>query len=232
MQAPVSNRADTFGTRRQIIATAIRFYARIGHKKTTVAGIAHELSMSPANVYRFFRSKRAIEEAVVAERLEEIVVAAAGAAHEGGSAIERLQAVLQAVSRLHADRRAHQSRLHELVATAMHQNWPIATAYSDRMTRIVREVIAAGQARGELRAGDAVTLTRCLLVAMDVHCSTRMARTRMNLPTLKQMLDFCMSALRLAPPFSEAPTSQLDSHSGALVKRTGVLQRTSMSIHI
>jgi AcrR family transcriptional regulator len=123
MQAPVSNRAGTFDTRRQIIAIAIRFYARIGHKKTTVAEIAHELSKSPANVYRFFRSKRAIEEAVVAELLEEIVVAAAGAAHGGGSAIERLQAVLQAVSRLRADRRAHQSRLHELVKTAMHENW-------------------------------------------------------------------------------------------------------------
>jgi AcrR family transcriptional regulator len=121
VQTPLSKRAGTFDARRQIVVTAIWFYARIGHKKTTVAEIAHELSMSPANVYRFFRSKRAIEEAVVAELFEEIVVAAAGAADAGGSAIERLQAVLQAVSWLHADRRAHRSRLHALCLSRVTQ---------------------------------------------------------------------------------------------------------------
>jgi AcrR family transcriptional regulator len=54
MRAPVSNRAGSFDTRRQIMATVVRSYARIGHKKTTVAEIARELSTSPANVYRFF----------------------------------------------------------------------------------------------------------------------------------------------------------------------------------
>jgi AcrR family transcriptional regulator len=90
MQAPVSNRAGSFDTRRQIMATVVRSYARIGHKKTTVAEIAHELSMSPANVYRFFRSKRTIEEAVVGELVEELLVAAADCAHAGGSAITLL----------------------------------------------------------------------------------------------------------------------------------------------
>jgi hypothetical protein len=52
---------------------------------------------------------------------------------------------------------------------------------------------------------------------MDVHCNTRMARNRINLPTLNQMLNFCMSALRIAPPFFEAPASQPDSYSGGLI---------------
>jgi AcrR family transcriptional regulator len=35
----------------------------MGYQKTAVADIARELGMSPANVYRFFPSKSAINEA-------------------------------------------------------------------------------------------------------------------------------------------------------------------------
>ena len=38
----------------------------IGYQKTTVADIAKSLRMSPANVYRFFDSKKSINEAVLA----------------------------------------------------------------------------------------------------------------------------------------------------------------------
>jgi AcrR family transcriptional regulator len=60
MQLRASNKVDQCETRVRIIETATQLYRKIGHKKTTVADIAHEISMSPANVYRFFHSKRAI----------------------------------------------------------------------------------------------------------------------------------------------------------------------------
>jgi hypothetical protein len=78
---------------------------------------------------------RAVEEAIVAALLQEIIVAAAGAAHGRGSAIQRLQAAFASSQQMHADRRAHQSRLHEPLETAMHQNRPIATEYSDRSSK-------------------------------------------------------------------------------------------------
>ena len=55
-------------TRSRIVETAERLFRQIGYQKTTVADIAKALRMSPANVYRFFDSKKAINEAV-AERL-------------------------------------------------------------------------------------------------------------------------------------------------------------------
>ena len=58
--------------RQRIVQAAIRLHRKIGFRKTTVADIARGTSMSPANVYRFFASKQAIEEAVVADLFEQI----------------------------------------------------------------------------------------------------------------------------------------------------------------
>src|SRR6478736_6872104 len=52
-------------TRQDIVDVAERFFRQIGYQKTTVADIAKSLRMSPANVYRFFDSKKAINEAVL-----------------------------------------------------------------------------------------------------------------------------------------------------------------------
>ena len=41
-------------TRERILVVAERLFRQIGYQKTTVADIAKELRMSPANVYRFF----------------------------------------------------------------------------------------------------------------------------------------------------------------------------------
>jgi Bacterial regulatory proteins, tetR family len=49
------------GQKRLIVVTARRLYRQLGPRKTTVADIARELRMSPANIYRFFGSTPAIE---------------------------------------------------------------------------------------------------------------------------------------------------------------------------
>ena len=59
-------------TRCRILETAERFFREIGYQKTTVADIAKTLRMSPANVYRFFDSKKAINEAVVERLIGEV----------------------------------------------------------------------------------------------------------------------------------------------------------------
>ena len=82
-------------TRQRIVHAAIRLYREIGYKKTTVADIARGASMSPANVYRFFASRQALEEAVVADCSKRCSAAATQAARSGGSALQRLAADLE-----------------------------------------------------------------------------------------------------------------------------------------
>ena len=57
---------------------AERLFREIGYQKTTVADIAKMLRMSPANVYRFFDSKKAIHEGVACGLMGEVEDAAQG----------------------------------------------------------------------------------------------------------------------------------------------------------
>ena len=84
-------RASPFPARRnrhpeRIVATAERFFREIGYQKTTVADIAKALKMSPANIYRFFESKKAINEAVAERLMREVEAAVAAIAAEDGPA--------------------------------------------------------------------------------------------------------------------------------------------------
>src|SRR5262249_16858695 len=59
-------------TKARIVEVADALFRRIGYGKTTVADIAAELDMSPANVYRFFPSKDAIVQAICRRCLAEV----------------------------------------------------------------------------------------------------------------------------------------------------------------
>ena len=63
MSATTSPKNRAEATRARIEETAERLFRTMGYQKTAVADIARELGMSPANVYRFFPSKSAINEA-------------------------------------------------------------------------------------------------------------------------------------------------------------------------
>ncbi|GAB9113273.1 TetR/AcrR family transcriptional regulator [Bradyrhizobium diazoefficiens] len=109
LKAQTTRQAGLSCTRERIVQAAIRLYREIGYRKTTVADVARDASMSPANLYRFYPSRRALEEAVVTELLDEVLAAAASAARSGRSGLERLNATFGAISRLHEDRLAAMS---------------------------------------------------------------------------------------------------------------------------
>jgi AcrR family transcriptional regulator len=181
--------------RLRIVQAAVRLHSEIGFRKTTVADIARAASMSPANVYRFFPSKQAIEEAVVADLFESVSTAATLAARSG-SAPERLTAALRAISLLHEHRLKHDRRQHELVAAAVSENWAVTLSYAERIRGLLRGIIAAGQTSGELRQGSAIAMTCCLLEAMDGYLNPSRINTSTLRPTFDEMMDFCVGALR------------------------------------
>src|SRR3954451_6646117 len=86
--------------RARILETAEALFREIGYQKTTVADIAKTLKMSPANVYRFFDSKKAINEAVVERLIGEVEALISAIADAPGSrAADRLTAVIEALHR-------------------------------------------------------------------------------------------------------------------------------------
>ena len=83
-------------TRERILVVAERLFRQLGYQKTTVGDIAKELRMSPANVYRFFDSKKSIHEGVARTLMGEVEVEARRIAARPGPAKPRLRELLTA----------------------------------------------------------------------------------------------------------------------------------------
>src|SRR5437762_11304581 len=99
-------------TRERILVVAERLFREIGYQKTTVADIAKVLRMSPANVYRFFDSKKAIHEGVARPLMGGVEEAAHAIANRPGRAAFRLRELLPTVHRLNNKRHVGDSKLH------------------------------------------------------------------------------------------------------------------------
>src|SRR5271165_4577995 len=107
-----------------ILSVAERLFAQIGFEKTTVADIARELRMSPANVYRFFSAKSEINEAVGRRLLNAIESTGDEIVRRPETAGEKLRALLAMIEKANDDRFLSNRKLHDLLETAFSENWP------------------------------------------------------------------------------------------------------------
>lgn len=188
-------------TRLSIVDAAERHFRDIGYQKTTVADIAKSLRMSPANVYRFFDSKKAINEAVLARYKGELEVALRAIADEPRPAAARLADMLMAAHRINEARYADQVRMHEMVCAAMEESWDAIIGHIARFDGLLRRVVAEGVASGEFRAVDPDAATGCIRTAMiRFHHPLLMAQcARFPGPTAQELIDFLMGGLLRKP---------------------------------
>ena len=115
MNRPVRTRADPDKVRARILEVAEVHYRRIGYHKTTVADIAAELSMSRANVYRFFPSRDAINESICRRVVNEAADIALAIARANAPASEKLGRLLTAVHRHNKMTLVREKRMHDLI---------------------------------------------------------------------------------------------------------------------
>ncbi len=139
-------------TRERILVVAERLFREIGYQKTTVADIAKLLRMSPANVYRFFDSKKAIHEGVAHTLMGGVEDAAQVIAARPGPAAGRLRELILTIHRMNTERYVGDSKLHEMVEIAMEESWEVCVAHMERITETIASVIADGAASGEFDA--------------------------------------------------------------------------------
>ena len=163
--ALVSENVET-DTRERILVVAERLFREIGYQKTTVADIAKVLRMSPANVYRFFDSKKAIHEGVARGLMGEVEEAAQAIAAKQGSAAARLREMMTNINRMNSERYLGDSKLHEMVEVAMVESWDVCVTHMELIARTIAEVIAQGVASGEFHAPDVPLAAMCSCSAM------------------------------------------------------------------
>src|SRR5215216_1989371 len=182
-------------TRERTVETAERFFRQIGYQKTTVADIAKALRMSPANVYRFFDSKKSINAGVARRLMSEVEGASQIIATGPQSATERLRKLLATIHRMNSDRYVGDSKMHDMVAVAMEENWDVCKAHMECITGVIAIVIAAGVASGEFRAPDIGLAAVCTCTAMMRFFHPQMIADCADKPspTLDQMIDFVIA---------------------------------------
>lgn len=147
MRAKQQQRAEETASR--IMAVAEELFRRIGYGKTAVADIARELGMSPANVYRFFPSKAAINEAIAAKHLAEVRGLLGAIVAEDRPAGERLERFVVGLHRHNKSRCVSERKLHDMVMAAMEENWPAVEAHIAMVRDMLTAIVADGQRRGE-----------------------------------------------------------------------------------
>jgi AcrR family transcriptional regulator len=184
-------------TRERILVVAERLFREIGYQKTTVADIAKMLRMSPANVYRFFDSKKAIHEGVARTLMGGVEDAAQAIATRRGPAAARLRELMTTIHRMNCERYVGDSKLHEMVAIAMEESWQVCVAHMETITQTIGGVIAEGAASGEFEVSDVPLAAMCACTAMMRFFHPQMIAQCANKPgpSLDQMIDFVLAGL-------------------------------------
>jgi AcrR family transcriptional regulator len=202
---PTEAAARAGATRDRIEEVAERLFREMGYQKTTVADIARDMGMSPGNVYRFFPSKSAINEAI-AERMlgamrAEIETTAAGP----GTATARLRRLLSLLFERKIELFFAERRLHDMVTAAMQEHWGVIERYLGTVHAAIRQVLADGMAAGEFAAADPEGAAHTVMHAMVAWnhpallegCIVRKGQTVEELRAqVANMTEFVLRALR------------------------------------
>lgn len=205
LQDQPTDRAEA--TRQRILDVALGLFRTMGYQKTAVADIARELGMSPANVYRFFASKSAINEAIAARMLSQFEAGAWAIARGEGSAGERLPRLLRYLHSQHMAMFFEERRLHDMVTAAMAEHWGVVQRFVRAVTDAIRHVLMDGMAAGEFARLDpertALTVKRALLLWNHPHlveeCLARQDSPEDLSAALEDMIAFILRALRPDP---------------------------------
>ena len=99
---------------------------------------------------------------------------------------------------MNAARYVGDRKIHDMVEAALVENWPIISGHIDRIDAIFAAVIASGMESGEFAKGDPRLLSKLVHTACIRFCHPRLMVECADRPepTSREMVDFCLSALR------------------------------------
>jgi len=138
--------------REKILDVAEELFLRVGYAKTTVADIAQVLGMSSANVYRFFPSKAAINDAGCRRLMARMREEMRAIASTPGTAAARIEALVMSTHRRNRDMLTQERRVHDMVDAAIDQSWDAIEEHKAACNAIFAGLIADGIATGEFTA--------------------------------------------------------------------------------
>jgi AcrR family transcriptional regulator len=132
-------------TRWRILNKADELFHRFGFYKTTVADIARELEMSPANVYKFFASKQELVQAVAELNMTTMKTAIVESTKAEKYAIGRLKAFVLAIHRVHQNKFCAEHEIYRLILAAHDEQWPCLVDFKKFLHGMLTEILESGR---------------------------------------------------------------------------------------
>jgi len=135
--------------RKQILDTAMVHLRRFGEQKMTVVEIARSLEMSHANVYRFFKGKADIVDALIDEWLAKVEAFLAPIVRRPVSAAKRIESVVLELHRKRREKLRTDAEVYESFLRLI-ANRPEAVAKREqKIFEVFRLLISEGIEAGE-----------------------------------------------------------------------------------
>jgi len=166
-------------TPERILLKASELLRRFGCRKIAMADIAHALGMSPANIYKFFPSKRALIAAVAERSVPLLRQRLVGVAGSRKSAFHRIEDLVRTVAEFFHNLQEQKdflaielaSDLLEFEALGRKEKTQFLSHFHDFLRAELTELIRAGVASGEMHVADpaeaAAALFDCLIWATE-----------------------------------------------------------------
>ncbi len=183
----------------RILDAAERLFRHYGYSKTTVADVARDLGMSPANIYRFFASKVEIHQAICGRMLAASHKMAADICNQKISASDRLRQFVRSQYQLTVDTMLDQEKVHEMVIVAIERDWHVIEKHIDDINAMIADVIREGIAAGEFAEQDPEVAARCFGAATVNLCHPQMVAqclAKTNRATVDELIEFSIRALK------------------------------------
>jgi AcrR family transcriptional regulator len=132
----------------RLLSLAAEQLRRGGARSVTVVGIAEAAGMTHANVYRYFPSKAALIDAVVARWLRSLEASLSAIADAPDPADDKLERLIVAVAQGHRDLLVKDRNLYDVYVDAADTSRAVIRKHRARLRQLFERVVDEGIATG------------------------------------------------------------------------------------
>lgn len=159
---------DEILTTEKILEAARANVRRFGEAKTNVVDIARALGTSHTTIYRHFRSKADVFDAIVAAAMHDEEELARTFVNARQSASERLTGLVLALHRRKRDRFGNDPEVYQLYRRVVDERPELVRSYAEAMTELLATIIEDGVRQGEFKVDDATKAAEVVRDAVTV----------------------------------------------------------------
>jgi len=207
-------------TRASILESAKNLLRRHGNDKLTVTDIARSLGMSHANIYRFFKTKSAILDAIIDEWLSKLESFVEEIARRDASSAERIEAV---VLDLHCKRKhklLQDAEVFETYRRVIEVRPEVAARRRKKILQVFKRLIEEGIQSGEFMPVNSLKAATVLKDATSLFLHPLLIPTTLHEESetrARDVVRFILASFSSKPANGLAPRAQR-RHSAALAR--------------